>query len=182
MRTQSASRNLKNLECQTCLREVGTPTQALRVLLVTLSCLLLFVVLVWLSGVRSHHHIAGTRSEGARSIITQTGPFHWLHFFPDSSDEQNSVSGRLASTQFVTAAQALESDGVWPNIYIYGLPKDPFRTLDRSDDHAEETFRTSSSYAAEVPPHTPTQQAHLASILVCAADSFDRLGAHHGFA
>ena len=115
--------------------------------------MLLFVVLVWLNGVRSHHHIAGTPSEGARSIITQTGPFHWLPFFPDLSDEQNSVNGRLASTQFVTAAQALESDGVWPKIYIYGLPKDPFRTLDRSDDNAEETFRTSSNYAAEVHPH-----------------------------
>jgi hypothetical protein len=136
--------------------------------------------LVWLGDARrhSHHHIADTRSERARFISTQTGPFHWLHFFPD---EQSSVTVRLAATQPVTAAQALESDS-WPKIHIYGLPKYPFRTLDRSDDDAEETFRMSSNYAAEVYSHTLTLQAHLISIVLCAAASFDRLGSQHGFA
>ena len=172
------SRKPKNLESQTCLREVGKPTQALRVLLVSLSCLLLFVGLVWLGGVRRHHHIADTRSLRARSISTQTGPFRWLHFSPD---EQSSVTARLAATQPITVAQALDSDS-WPRIYIYGLPKDPFRKLDRPDDDAEETFRTSSNYAAEVHSHTLTLQARLISVILCAAASLDRLGAQHGFA
>lgn len=136
----------------TSLHDLGRPAQALTVLCLTLFGLLLLVAHITLKGRTSGAHRAVLKPYLVTEADTsQPGPASELKRF---QKVPSTVTQRLAPSLHEArpdaTQQALTSGSIWPKIYIYDLPEYPFKTSDRSEDNADEIFRLTSNYAAEV--------------------------------